>query len=139
MEYKKEKTRYLPQAMEGIREESLLVLTVGGSKMWNIKKEDSLEKWESDICNLRVIYDGEKCNIYVDYKGYNVIIPIGILGFEDEIQKRRIDYDINGETGNFKSLSYVISKNDLRLFCDMIYFFLSENSLDEALNPAFKY
>lgn len=107
--------------------------------MWNIQKEDSLEKWESDICNLRVIYDGEKCNIYVDYKGYNVIIPMGIWGFEDEIQKRRIDYDINGETGNFKSLSYVISKNDLRLFCDMIYFFLSENSLDEALDPAFKY
>ena len=66
-------------------------------------------------------------------------MPMGMCGFEEEIQDRKIEFEIDGEKGNFKSLSYVVKKSDLKLFCDMIFFFLSEHNSDKTLNDAFKY
>lgn len=40
MEYKKEKTRYLPQALEGIREESILVLAESAVETSFITEEE---------------------------------------------------------------------------------------------------
>ena len=51
----------------------------------------------------------------------------------------QLEFEIDGEKGNFKSLSYVVKESDLKLFCDMIFFFLSEHNLDGVLNDVFKY
>ena len=55
--------------------------------------------------HLDVYKRQDKCRVYVDYKGYNVIMPMGMWGFEDEIQDRKIEFEIDGEKGNSKSLS----------------------------------
>lgn len=93
----------------------------------------------SNVCTLKIEYFEDECRIYVDYKGYNVIMPMGMWGFEEEIQDRKIKFEIDGEKGNLKCLSYVVKKSDLKLFCDMIFFFLSEHNLDKTLNDVFKY
>ena len=64
---------------------------------------------------------------------------MGICGFEDEIQERKIKYEVEGEKGVLNSLSYVVEKDNLILFCDMIFFYLTEHSLDRMLYEEFKY
>mgnify|MGYP000748746636 FL=1 len=107
--------------------------------MWRIQKKEKFDIWENDLCSLKVQYEESKCRVYVNYKGYNVVVPMGICGFEDEIQKRKIKYEVEGEKGILNSLSYVVEKDNLRLFCDMIFFFLTEHSLDRMLYEEFKY
>lgn len=107
--------------------------------MWKIQKKEKFDIWENDLCSLKVQYEESKCRVYVNYKGYNVVVPMGICGFEDEIQKRKIKYEVEGEKGILNSLSYVVEKDNLRLFCDMIFFFLTEHSLDRMLYEEFKY
>lgn len=106
--------------------------------MWTVEKDDSLEIRTSNICRLEIEHISGKCRILVDYKGYNVIFAMGIWGFEDELNNRRIKYDIEGEKGKFKTFRYIVNAEELNLFCDLIYFFLSENKIDRALNDAFK-
>lgn len=107
--------------------------------MWRIQKKEKFDILENDLCSLKVQYEENKCRVYVNYKGYNVIIPMGMYGFEDEIQERKIKYEVGGEKGILNSLSYVVEKDNLRLFCDMIFFFLTEHSLDRMLYEEFKY
>lgn len=107
--------------------------------MWKIQKKEKFDIWESNLCSLKVQYEENKCRVYVNYKGYNVVVPMGICGFEDEIQERKIKYEVEGEKGVLNSLSYVVEKDNLRLFCDMIFFFLMEHSLDRMLYEEFKY
>ena len=107
--------------------------------MWRIQKREKFDIWENDLCSLKVQYEESKCRVYVNYKGYNVVVPMGICGFEDEIQERKIKYEVEGEKGILNSLSYVVEKDNLRLFCDMIFFFLTEHSLDRMLYEEFKY
>ena len=107
--------------------------------MWRIQKKEKFDIWENDLCSLKVQYEESKCRVYVNYKGYNVVVPMGICGFEDEIQERKIKYEVEGEKGILNSLSYVVEKDNLRLFCDMIFFFLTEHILDRMLYEEFKY
>ena len=102
--------------------------------MWRIQKKEKFDIWENDLCSLKVQYEESKCRVYVNYKGYNVVVPMEICGFEDEIQERKIKYEVEGEKGILNSLSYVVEKDNLRLFCDMIFFFLTEHSLDRMLS-----
>lgn len=108
-------------------------------KMWKIQKKEESDIWISDMCILTIQYSEDVCRVFIDYKGYNPIMPMGIWGFEEEIEERSIWFDVDGEKGNFKSLYYKVKVNDLKLFCDMIYFFLSEHNLDKTLNDSFKY
>lgn len=105
--------------------------------MWRIQKKEKFDIWENDLCSLKVQYEESKCRVYVNYKGYNVVVPMGICGFEDEIQERKIKYEVEGEKGILNSLSYVVEKDNLRLFCDMIFFFLTEHSLDRMFLESF--
>ena len=106
--------------------------------MWNIERKEALEIWTSNLCRLEIEYADNRCRILVDYKGHNIIMAMGLWGFEEEIQERKINYDIEGEKGKFKTLRYVVNIEDLNLFCDLVYFFLSENKMDSALNDAYK-
>ena len=107
--------------------------------MWKISKNEKFEIWTSNICVLNICYDKEDSCVYVNYKGYNIVMLMGMWGFEDEIQDRNIEYDIGGEKGRFNSIYYKVKKNNLKLFCDLIYFFISEHSLDSMLNDKFKF
>ena len=99
--------------------------------MWRIQKKEKFDIWENDLCSLKVQYE--------ENKGYNVVIPMGMYGFEDEIQERKIKYEVEGEKGAFNSLSYVVEENKVKLFCNIIFSFLSEHNLDKVLYEEFKY
>ena len=107
--------------------------------MWKIQKKETYEIWTSEVCTLKIINLEERCKVFVNYKGYNVVMVMGMYGFEEEIQERNISFDIEGEMGEFNLWCYAVKIRDLKLFCDMIYFFLAENNIDEALNEAYRY
>ena len=116
-----------------------MIFIMEENRMWKIQKKETYEIWTSEVCTLKIINLEERCKIFVNYKGYNVIMVMGMYGFEEEIQERNISYDIEGEMGEFNLWNYVIKLRDLKLFCDIIFFFLTENNIDEALNEAFRY
>lgn len=111
----------------------------GENEMWRIQKKEKFDIWENDLCSLKIQYEENKCRVYVNYKGYNVVIPMGMYGFEDEIQERKIKYEVEGEKGVLNSLSYVVEENKVKLFCNIIFSFLSEHNLDKVLYEEFKY
>ena len=100
-----------------------MIFIMEENRMWQVQKKETFDIWTNNVCALKIEHLEDKCRVYVDYKGYNVIMPMGMWGFEDEIQDRKIEFEIDGEKGNFKSLSYVVKESDLKLFCDMIFFF----------------
>lgn len=59
--------------------------------MWKKIENSDYTLCNSDICSLRIYDEGNYDKIYIDYKGYNTIIPIGIWRFEDEIQDSGIE------------------------------------------------
>lgn len=116
-----------------------MIFIMEENRMWKIQKKETYEIWTSEVCTLKIIKLEEQCRVFVNYKGYNVVMLMGMYGFEEEIQERNISFDIEGETGEFNLLSYVVRLSDLKLFCDIIFFFLTENNIDGALNEAFRY
>lgn len=116
-----------------------MIFIMEENRMWKIQKKETYEIWTSEVCTLKIINLEERCKVFVNYKGYNVVMVMGMYGFEEEIQERNISFDIEGEMGEFNLWCYVVKLRDLKLFCDMIYFFLTENNIDEALNEAYRY
>lgn len=116
-----------------------MIFIMEKNRMWKIQKKETYEIWTSEVCTLKIINLEERCKVFVNYKGYNVVMVMGMYGFEEEIQERNISFDIEGEMGEFNLWCYVVKIRDLKLFCDMIYFFLAENNIDEALNEAYRY
>lgn len=64
---------------------------------------------------------------------------MGMWGFEEEVQERNIQYKVDGEKGDLKSLSYIVNTEDLILFSELIRLFLTEHDLSIVLNDALKY
>ena len=85
-----------------------MIFIMEENRMWQVQKKETFDIWTNNVCALKIEHLEDKCRVYVDYKGYNVIMPMGMWGFEDEIQDRKIEFEIDGEKGNFKSLSYVV-------------------------------
>lgn len=107
--------------------------------MWDVYKKESYDIWTNKVCSLKIEYLQDYCKVFVNYKGYNVIMPMGIWGFEEEMQERNIQYEVDGEKGDLKSLRYVVKNDDLKIFCELIYLFLAEHNLDTILSDTLKY
>ena len=116
-----------------------MIFIMEENRMWDVQKGEKYDTWISEDCSLKIQYLENKCRLFVDYKGYNVIMPMGMWGFEEEVQERNIQYKVDGEKGDLKSLSYIVNTEDLILFSELIRLFLTEHNLSIVLNDALKY
>lgn len=116
-----------------------MIFIMEENRMWDVQKGEKYDTWLSEDCSLKIQYLENKCRLFVDYKGYNVIMPMGMWGFEEEVQERNIQYKVDGEKGDLKSLSYIVNTEDLILFSELIRLFLTEHNLSIVLNDALKY
>lgn len=116
-----------------------MIFIMEENRMWDVQKGEKYDTWLSEDCSLKIQYLENKCRLFVDYKGYNVIMPMGMWGFEEEVQERNIQYKVDGEKGDLKSLSYIVNTEDLILFSELIRLFLTEHNLSTVLNDALKY
>lgn len=101
--------------------------------IWEIEEKQNIYFYKSDLCELKIINSENNVNIYINYKSYNIIMPMEMWGFCEEISERNIKYDIEGDI--MGSWYYVVEKRDLRLFIDLIYYFIKEHNADKMINP----
>lgn len=100
--------------------------------IWKVKKEQDIMWYTSDVCQMKVKEVENKINIWLNYKGYNIIMPMGMWGFDEEVSERGIKYDIGGDS--MSAWYFIIEKNALRLFVDLVYFFIKEHNCDKMIN-----
>ena len=125
--------------LEWMHVQDYMIFIMEENRMWDVQKGEKYDTWISEDCSLKIQYLENKCRLFVDYKGYNVIMPMGMWGFEEEVQERNIQYKVDGEKGDLKSLSYIVNTEDLILFSELIRLFLTEHNLSIVLNDALKY
>ena len=101
--------------------------------MWKVEGKNDALWYTSDVCQLKIIDNGDKVNIWVNYKGYNIAMPMGMWEFGGEISERGIWYDIKGN--RMEDWYFVVEKKDFDLFIDLIYFFIKEHDSDGMINP----
>jgi hypothetical protein len=100
--------------------------------LWKIEKAGDVMWYTSDMCQLRLKEEADTVNIWINYKGYNIVMPMEMWGFSDEVSERGITYDIAGD--KMESWYFVIPKKDLRIFVDLVYFFIQEQNADMMIN-----
>lgn len=59
-----------------------MIFIMEEDRMWQVQKKETFDIWTSNICTLKIEYFEGKCRVYVDYKGYNVIMPMGMWGLK---------------------------------------------------------
>lgn len=101
--------------------------------IWRIEEKEGDLWYTSDLCKLKLIRDEDRLHIYLNYKGYNIIMPMALWGFDEEVAERGIKYSIEGDS--MESWHFIVKNKDLRLFIDLIYFFIKESNADEMINP----
>ena len=106
--------------------------------IWEIETKPDCKIYRSDECKVTVFNRGEESDIYLDWKGYNIILIMEVWGFKNEAMGRDIFYTIQGESGRVKEWNYRIRNEDLRVFIDLIYFFIKEHDMTQALSDDFK-
>ena len=104
--------------------------------MWKVKEKNGAQWYISDVCQLKIINNKDNYNIWVNYKGFNIAMPMGMWGFGEEVSERGIRYGIKGDS--IEDWYFVVEKKDFDLFVDLIYFFIHENDADKMINPSLK-
>ena len=109
--------------------------------MWKKSKVGIDYVWEND--NIKLVLKStdrsEKVNVFIDYNKYNILTALSIMGFENELIDRKIDFNIDGVKGKFNSFYYIINKEDVGLFAELILCFLFEHDINKTLNDKFLY
>ena len=83
-------------------------------------------------------YEYEKTDkVYINYKGYNLTVPMVVWEFEAECLEWSIkNVKMEGDTPFNKH--FVVGKKDSDVFLDLIYFFLVENDSDAMIQERYK-
>ncbi|MBU3102322.1 MULTISPECIES: hypothetical protein [Clostridium] len=100
--------------------------------IWEIEEKEDVMWYTSDVCKLKLKESENKINIWLNYKGYNIIMSMGMWGFDEEVSERGIKYDIGGDS--MEEWYFILEKKNLRLFVDLVYFFIKEHNADKMIN-----
>ncbi len=93
----------------------------------------NIQLYEDSNCQLKVIETNGYMQIWINYKGYNIVMPMMMWEFDTEPMDRKINFDVAGES--FENWYFTVAKEDFSLFADLIYFFLTEHDADRMINP----
>ena len=107
--------------------------------IWKIETKEDYKLYTSNECALKVFEKDEIYEIQVNYKGYNLLMPLELWGFQEEIKERHILYSIHEGANIMKEGCFVVNREDLRIFIDLIYFFIKEHNMNGALNEKLKF
>lgn len=89
--------------------------------------------YENGVCQLKVIETDSVMQIWINYRGYNIVEPMMIWEFFAEPQELEIEFHIDGDSS--KNRFITVNKEDFPLFADLIYLFLTENDADRMISP----
>ena len=107
--------------------------------LWNvINKEKYILYINRDIdLKIRIYEMKEKDKVCMNYKGFNLTIPMIMWEFGEDLQLASIE-DVSVEGNKLFDKYFVINKNDRENFLNEIYFFLIDNDMNEVLNERYR-
>lgn len=107
--------------------------------LWDIlDKENYLLYINRDIdLKVKIYEENEKDKIYMNYKGYNLVIPMLVWEFGEDLCLASIEgVSIEGEAQDDKH--FIVNKKDRDSFLEEIYFFLIDNDMDSVLHERYR-
>ena len=106
--------------------------------LWNILNKENCIIYINKVIDLKIkiCEIGEKEEIYMNYKGFNLTIPMLVWEFGEDLKLASIeDVGIEGEKQFDKH--FIVNKKDRDKFLEEIYFFLVDNNMDSVLNEKY--
>ena len=88
------------------------------------KKINNIAWYKANKCLYRVKCERDNAIIWVNYNGFNIVLPILMWDFNIEMEENdiplKLDMQWNGHRG------FIIKKEDISYFIGLINFFLTE-------------
>lgn len=104
--------------------------------MWDIIDKCSYKLFinKNIELKLKVVTKDNYSEVYVNYKGYNVVFQMEVWEFgyecrEWDIHEKMIGNPVTDPVG----MHFIVDLKDTGAFIDLIYFFLNENGCDGML------
>lgn len=107
--------------------------------LWNVIDKQNFSLYINRDIDLKIkVYEGnDKDEIYMNYKGYNLTMPMLVWEFGEDLSLASIeDVHIGGESA-FDN-HFIINKKDKDKFLDEIYYFLIDNNMDSILQERYR-
>lgn len=108
--------------------------------MWNAIEKKIYKLYISDKMNLEIkVFDRhEHSDIYLNYKGYNILLCMGVWGFGMDLEEWDIQCELHGDTEHPDEMYYSVHKKNERALVDLIFFFLNETNADDMIDEKYK-
>ena len=86
---------------------------------------------------IKICEINEKDEVYMNYKGFNLTIPMLVWEFGEDLNLASIEgVRIEGESRFDKH--FIVNKKNRDRFLDEIYFFLIDNNMDSVLHERYR-
>ena len=105
--------------------------------IWNEIVNEGYKTYKNKSMDLMVdVYEQDDViKAFVNYKGYNIAVPMMIWEFSSFVSLHSIDVDTEGKD---KKACFVVAKEKQSIFLDDIFFFLLDNNMDSVLREEYK-
>ncbi len=107
---------------------------------WNIVDRGEFVLYINQVIDLKIkVYETkDKDEIYINYKGYNVIVTMLMWKFMEEYLEFTSIQDIKMEWSGLHE-HFIINKRDRDEFLSQIFYFLMENKIGISQQQQYKY
>ncbi|MEL7570998.1 MAG: hypothetical protein AAGU14_10645 [Eubacteriaceae bacterium] len=95
------------------------------------KRIDNIEWYKDDDYQFKVKYIGDKAILWVNFKGYNIAMPLLIWDFFVEMEDNGIPLKLNKEWNGYEG--FEIEKDDVFFFIGLITFYMKEKNADSMI------
>lgn len=86
---------------------------------------------------VKICEASNKIEVHMNYKGYNVTIPMLVWEFSEDLKFADIS-NVRMEGDDMNKKYFVIDKNDVDKFLNEVYFFLIDNNMDSVLRDEYR-
>ena len=105
--------------------------------IWEEIVREKYKTYKNKSMDLMVdVYEQEDViKAFVNYKGYNIAVPMMFWEFPSFVSLHSIEVDTEGKD---KETCFVVAKEKQSIFLDDIFFFLSDNNMDSVLREEYR-
>ncbi len=107
--------------------------------LWDIVDKENYILYINRDIDLKIkIYEvNENDEIYMNYKGFNLTIPMLVWGFGEDLSLASIE-DVYIEGENQFNKHFIVKRKYRDKFLDEIYFFLIDNNMDSVFHERYR-
>lgn len=95
------------------------------------KRIDNIEWYKDDEYQYKIKYNDDKAILWVNYKGYDIAMPLLIWDFFIEMEDNGIPLKLNNEWDGY--VGFEIKKDEVFFFIGLIQFYMKERNADSMI------